>query len=87
MEANTNSILRGQQAHSAVLDEIRFNQLNISSRGNDAIVDQPIWIVPIGRNPEFVGRDSIITELRKRLKPISSDFVSKGVLCGLGGVG
>ena len=86
MEANTNSILKRQDAHSAVLDEIRFNQLNISSSGNDAIINQPIWIVPFGRNPEFVGRDSIITELRKRLEP-TSDFVRKGVLCGLGGVG
>ena len=86
MEANTNSILARQDVHSAVLDEIRFNQLSIRSSGNDAIVNQPIWIVPIGRNPEFVGRDSIIIELRERLEPIS-DFVRKGVLWGLGGVG
>ena len=69
-----------------MLDEIRFNQLNISSSENDAIVNQPVWIVPIGRNPEFVGRDSIIAEIRKRLEP-DLDFVRKAVLCGLGGVG
>lgn len=43
-------------------------------------------MVPIGRNPEFVGRGHIIEDLQERLG-FGSDIVRRAVLCGLGGVG
>lgn len=86
VEADTNSMLQNQEAHSVLLNEIRLNQLQMNDIREEAVVDAPIWIVTIGRNPEFVGRKSIIGELRERLEP-TSDFVRKAVLCGLGGVG
>lgn len=45
-----------------------------------------LWMVPIGRNPAFVGRNAMISALESRLLPIP-DAVSTAVLCGLGGVG
>ena len=50
---------------------------------SNVITNQSIWMVPIGRNPEFVGRKSMIEALKGRLEP-KSDFVRIAVLCGLG---
>ncbi len=44
------------------------------------------WMVPIGRNPAFVGRNSLMSALDSKLLPMP-DAVSTAVLCGLGGVG
>ena len=85
-EANTESLLQVQDAHTGLLNDIRLNQLRINAIGDDADAHQPLWLVPIGRNPDFVGRKSIIAELGKRLEPVP-DSVGKAVLCGLGGVG
>ena len=49
-------------------------------------LDKQIWMVPVGRNPEFVGREDILLELNKRLVP-KQDCVARAALCGLGGVG
>lgn len=75
-----------QNAQTAILNDIRLDQLRIDPGEYGALLDRSIWLVPIGRNPEFVGRKFIIDEIRERLEP-TSDFVRKAVLCGLGGVG
>ena len=49
-------------------------------------VSKLLWMVPIGRNPAFVGRDTMISALDSKLSPMP-DAVSTAVLCGLGGVG
>jgi hypothetical protein len=49
-------------------------------------LDKQIWMVPIGRNSEFVGREDILLELSKRLIP-KQDCVARAALWGLGGVG
>jgi len=79
--------LQGQDDQSRTLDEIRqLSQLTLDAGRQTAVVDQPIWLVPIGRNPEFVGRGHIIEDLQERLE-FGSDIVRRVVLCGLGGVG
>ena len=53
---------------------------------NTSTVDKVVWMVSIGRNPDFVGRSAVISTLESKLaaKP---DVVATAVLCGLGGVG
>ena len=64
----------------------RLSRLKLEGPCKFASQDVPVWLVPIGRNPEFVGRESIMEDLERRLEP-RSDFVRKAVLCGLDGVG
>ncbi|KAL6712732.1 hypothetical protein ACLMJK_009670 [Lecanora helva] len=49
-------------------------------------VSAPIWIVPVSRNPKFVGRESVIEQLREDLSTKHGGR-SCAVLYGLGGVG
>lgn len=87
MEATTKSILERQDEHSKTLDEIRqLARMKLDTEQESSIVDQPIWLVSIGRNHEFVGRSSIIEDLQERLK-FDPYAVQQAVLCGLGGVG
>ena len=53
---------------------------------NDSFLDKTLWMVSIGRNPDFVGRTAVMSALEYKLaaKP---DAVPTAVLCGLGGVG
>lgn len=43
------------------------------------------WVVPLGRNPRFVGREDEITKLEELIA--QQDGQSKIAICGLGGVG
>lgn len=43
-------------------------------------------MVPIGRIPDFVGREAILADLTARLTP-HSDIIRSAALYGLGGVG
>ncbi len=45
-----------------------------------------LWMVPIGRNATFVGRNAMMSALESKLLPMP-DTASTAVLCGLGGVG
>lgn len=47
---------------------------------------QPVWIVPLSRNPKFVGREDLITEVQDQLAH-KHDSTAIAVLYGLGGVG
>ena len=87
VEANTVSILQRQEDHSAILTDLQ-HMTRLKSDVNDGAdnLDKPIWMVPIGRNPDFVGRKPVIQEIEMRLSP-KQDIVPKAVLCGLGGVG
>ena len=53
---------------------------------NASMVNKVVWMVSIGRNPDFVGRTTVMSTLKSKLaaKP---DVVATAVLCGLGGVG
>ena len=71
------SILNDLQQFAAMKDQVSENADDLS---------KSLWMVPIGRNPAFVGRDLIMSELESKLSP-APDSVSTAVLCGLGGVG
>ena len=87
IEANTVSILQRQENQTKTLDEIhQLAQLRLGASSTPAFDDHPIWLIPIGRNLEFVGRGNIVEELQERLV-YDSDTVQKAVLYGLGGVG
>ncbi|VBB80786.1 Putative protein of unknown function [Podospora comata] len=52
------------------------------------VKDAGHWIVPFGRNKEFVGRESILTDLFKRVLPSGDeDDCQRTAIEGLGGVG
>lgn len=53
---------------------------------NPKSVNEPLWMVPIGRNPTFVGRNGVLSTLNAKLSNVPH-AVSTAVLCGLGGVG
>ena len=70
-----------------------FNDLNSTWRqtkdqidDNADYLDKSIWMVPIGRNPSFVERNAVMSDLESKLLP-RPDVVPTAVLCGLGGVG
>jgi tetratricopeptide (TPR) repeat protein/nucleoside phosphorylase len=46
------------------------------------------WIVPFGRNKDFVGRESILAQLLERIPPgVDEDDCQRTAIEGLGGVG
>src|SRR6185312_3651281 len=46
------------------------------------------WVVPFGRNKEFVGRGEILSQLLKRIPPSADkDDCQRTAIEGLGGVG
>ena len=87
MQANTVSILERQLEQTSLLSDLR-QMAGLENHVNDraSLVNKVTWLVSIGRNPEFVGRTSVMSTLESKLaaKP---DAVPTAVLCGLGGVG
>lgn len=47
---------------------------------------EPVWIVPLGRNPKFVGREEVLEYLQDSLSK-KDKSMPVAVLHGLGGVG
>lgn len=87
MQENTVSILERQLEQTSLLSDLRQTAgLKDQINGNASLVDKVVWIVSIGRNPDFVGRTAVMSALESKLaaKP---DAVPTAVLCGLGGVG
>ena len=81
------SILRRQDDQSKTLDEIhQLARMKLDVDRHSSVINRPIWLVFIGRNPDFVGRSHIIEELQGRLNFVANT-VQKAVLYGLGGVG
>ncbi|KAI3531969.1 phosphorylase superfamily protein [Colletotrichum abscissum] len=49
---------------------------------------EPHFIVPLGRNESFVGRDAILTRLLERIPPSANrDACQRTAIVGLGGIG
>ena len=87
MQENTVSILERQLEQTLLLSDLRQRAgLKDQINGDASLVHKVVWIVPIGRNPDFVGRTEVMSALDSKLaaKP---DAVPTAVLCGLGGVG
>ena len=86
IEVNTHSILERQEEQAAFLEDLHSVaklKLQIDEYTSSA---QPIWLVPTGRNPDFVGREGFLKTLNDRLST-KTNSVPIAVLCGLGGVG
>ena len=47
---------------------------------------EPIWMVPISRNPNFIGREDLLEQLEDQLAEDAS-YSATAVLYGLGGIG
>ena len=87
VDGKATTLLQTQEEQTILLREIyRLSQLKLEGSKDGADSDQPIWLVPIGRNPDFVGRESTIEDLKGRLD-FASDSTRTVVLFGLGGVG
>ena len=87
VQANTVSILERQVEQTSLLSDLRhIAGLKGHVSDNASSVNKVLWLVSIGRNPDFVGRTSVMSTLESKLaaKP---DAVPTAVLCGLGGVG
>ena len=87
--ANTQSIRQLQDEQGVVLENIsRLSQFRLENdeEKSASSPSKPLWLIPIGRNDQFVGRDAILEELDHRLM-IDNNKVPIAVLCGLGGVG
>lgn len=87
VQANTVSILERQLEQTSLLSDLRHmaglkNQVN----DNASFLDKVLWMVSIGRNPDFVGRIAVMSALESKLAT-KADAVPAAVLCGLGGVG
>ncbi len=87
MQANTVSILERQLEQTSLLSDLRHMAgLNDQINNNASFLDKVLWMVSIGRNPDFVGRTAVMSALESKLAA-KSDAVPTAVLCGLGGVG
>ena len=88
MQANTVSLLERQLEQTSLLNDIRhMADLKTSSISDNAsLVGKVLWMVSIGRNPEFVGRTAVMSSLETKLTG-RGDAVPTAVLYGLGGVG
>ena len=87
MQSNTVAILEQQLEQTSLLNDLRhMSGLKDQKNHNASTVDKVVWMVSIGRNPDFVGRTMVMSTLESKLaaKP---DAVATAVLCGLGGVG
>ncbi|GKT52029.1 kinesin light chain [Colletotrichum spaethianum] len=59
---------------------------NLDSSENSC--PKPHFVVPFGRNENFVGRDETLTQLLKRIPPnINKDACQRTAVVGLGGIG
>ena len=47
---------------------------------------KPIWMVPISRNPNFIGRDDLLEQLEDQLRQ-DDGYSATAVLYGLAGIG
>jgi tetratricopeptide (TPR) repeat protein len=63
----------------------------LSYRNEQPIISEPpapLWIVPLGRNRDFVGRDEVLQQLLEKIPPDSDEQDCQRVaLEGLGGIG
>ncbi|KAL8786236.1 MAG: hypothetical protein Q9195_008292 [Heterodermia aff. obscurata] len=83
-DSSVSEVLKEQKDHRGLLLEIR--DLNIA-KGKCSKQIEPIWMVPINRNPNFVGREEVLEQLENKLQGQGSEYQRIAVLHGLGGIG
>ena len=86
-EADTILLLERQMKQTSILNDLHHTATLKDQVGEEReYLSKLLWMVPIARNPAFVGRNAMMSALESRLLPMP-DTVSTAVLCGLGGVG
>jgi len=87
VENNAVALLAGQREQTSLLYEIKQGaSVKVDSNPAENCSQKHLWLVPIGRNLAFVGRNTVMNTLEYQLMPIT-DSTPIAVLCGLGGVG
>jgi len=87
VENNAVALLEGQLEQTSLLYEIKQGAtVKVDSNPAENCSQKHLWLVPIGRNLAFVGRNTVMNTLEYQLMPIT-DSTPIAVLCGLGGVG
>ena len=85
MEARISELLfEVQSSHSNLLQQVHSLKTTKANRMEEI---RPIWMVPIDRNPNFVGRDKILEQLETQLGAVDGDYRRTAALYGLGGIG
>lgn len=84
MEARVSELLEVQSSHLNILHQV--HSLN-TTKANPIEETRPIWMVPIDRNPNFVGRDKVLEQLETQLGAAAGDYCRTAALYGLGGIG
>ena len=81
------TILERQKKQTSLLNDLQhFAAMKGQIDDNADYLDKFIWMVPIGRNPSFVERNAVMSDLETKLLPMP-DVVPTAVLCGSRGVG
>ncbi|GHO63923.1 tetratricopeptide repeat protein [Ktedonobacter sp. SOSP1-52] len=84
-----NQCIQGNQYNAEQQYFVTYHQpaAPLSARREDLTL--PIWHIPFHRNPFFIGREAILSELHTHLKPhtASTPTFSSHAISGLGGIG
>ena len=74
------------KAQISQLDLLQKFQDAKAPKEQDSEPLEPIWMVPVSRNPNFIGRDDLLEQLEDELTG-DSGYSATAVLHGLGGIG
>ena len=83
-ESSVSEVVKVQKAQLAKIQQM-LDWNTVNAKVSEQF--KPIWMVPIGRNPNFVGREEIFKQLENKLLGQSSEYQRIAVLHGLGGIG
>lgn len=67
-----------------ILHQVRALKI---AKANPVEEAKPIWMVPIDRNLNFVGRETVFEQLEGQLTAVDGDYRRAAALYGLGGIG
>lgn len=80
------TILNIQSGQLSILKRLEDSGNAKENPASNAIQSEPVWIVPLDRNPKFVGREEVLELLEDTLTKRDGSM-PVAVLFGLGGVG
>lgn len=80
------AILDIQSGQLSILERLGNSGNKTTNLASNTTQSEPVWIVPLGRNPKFVGREEVLEYLEDSLIK-KDETMPVAVLHGLGGVG
>ena len=89
LNAITTCIIKSiKQNHQTAISRQSHLEKAPNPHANFSLVPKAHWLVPFGRNKNFIGRHSQLEEVFARLDPeVSDDDCQRVAIAGLGGVG